>query len=167
MCYPSGFVIFWTTKYHTPSYSFPDKVLKRFNRLLCHERAFYTNKLSNALSSQPRTFYSPNSFSFLHQFCVRIADCSQQDFITYVIPTALPSVGLFFSWFPETISALLRRKQGKLVVLELTNLLTGDSLSLLSLYPSQDTISVKPLDFIFKDHEYFYFILTQTIQMFT
>ena len=57
-------------------------VLKLSIRLFCHERAFHTIKLSNAFSSQPQTFYSPNSFSFLHQFCMRIADCSQQDFIT-------------------------------------------------------------------------------------
>jgi hypothetical protein len=118
MCYPSGFIIFWTTKYHTPPYSFPDKVLKRFIRLLCPSRTFYATKLSNALSSQPRTFYSPNSFSFLHQFCMRIVDCGQQN-INYALmksPHKTYSVALgslFFSWFPETISALLRRKQRK------------------------------------------------------
>lgn len=150
MCYPSSFVIFWITKYYTPSYFFPDKVLKRFIRLLCHKTVFRTTKLSNALSSQPQTFYSPNSFSFLHQFCMRISDCVRRNLDMRLWthnPYSVALGGLFFSWFPETISAsIIDENFGKLVVLELTSQQTGDSLSFLSLYPSQDTISVKPLN---------------------
>jgi len=43
MCYFSGFVTFWVTKYHTPSCSFFGVILKRLKKILCRLTVFFHN----------------------------------------------------------------------------------------------------------------------------
>lgn len=135
MCCSSGFVIFWTTKYHTPPCSFPDQVIKRLSKLLCLP-TFPLKRWIPPLAVTPRThILSVLSRSFVS--LVRSA----------IVPPNAASYGVtlraFLPNFPE-LSPLEYEDIGELILLGLTTNVAIDCRStftgLTSCYQCQATL---------------------------